>query len=157
MSVLSSLFNKKNASRYFSPEETNCIVDAIREAERRTSGEVRLFIESNCRYVNPIHRAAELFFGYKMDLTDERNGVLVYVAMNDHQYALFADEGIYKEMGATYWEAEAGKMLLAFKKESYAEGIVTIIGDIGEALSTHFPYDTKGDKNELPDEIIFGK
>ncbi len=157
MSILSSLFHKKNASRYFSFEETEKIVGAIREAERRTSGEVRLFIESHCRYVNPMHRAAELFFGYKMDLTQERNGVLVYIAMNDHQYALFADEGIYKEMGATYWEEEAGKMLKAFKKESYADGIVTIIGDIGQALSSHFPYETKGDKNELPDEIIFGK
>jgi len=157
VSLFSSFLGKKNASRYFSVQETEDIVAAIREAERQTSGEVRLFIESRCRYVNPINRAAELFFGYKMDLTNERNGVLVYIAMNDHQYAIFADEGIYKEMGDAYWNEEATKMLSAFKKESYAEGIVTIIGDIGEALCSHFPYITKGDKNELPDEIIFGK
>jgi uncharacterized membrane protein len=157
VSLFSSFLGKKNASRYFSVQETEDIVAAIREAERQTSGEVRLFIESRCRYVSPVHRAAELFFGLKMDLTNERNGVLVYIAMNDHQYALFADEGIYKEMGAAYWDEEAAKMLTAFKKESYADGIVTIIGDIGNALSAHFPYDNKGNKNELPDEIIFGK
>ncbi len=92
-----------------------------------------------------------------MDLTADRNAVLVYVAMRDHQFALFADEGIYREMGASYWDVEASKMLMAFKKESYADGIVTIIRDIGEALKEKFPFDKMEDKNELPDEIIFGK
>lgn len=148
---------RRSAERLFSPGETERIVAAIRDAEMRTSGEVRVFVESRCRYVDPIHRAAELFFGLRMDLTESRNAVLVYVAMRDHQFAIYADEGIYREMGAAYWNAEAQKMLEAFKRENYADGIVTIIKDIGDALQTHFPYADKGSKNELPDDIIFGK
>ncbi len=156
MGLLSGLFSR-DAGRFFSPAETELIVQAVRDAERQTSGEVRVFVESRCRFVDPIHRAAELFFGLKMEMTDQRNAVLVYVAMRDHQFAVFADEGIYREMGAEYWNAEAGKMLQAFKKESYAEGLVTVIRDIGEALKSHFPYNRLEDKNELPDDIIFGK
>lgn len=150
-----SLF-KKSAEALFTDSEKQRIVEAIKQAELRTSGEVRVFIETRCRMVDPIDRAAEIFFGLRMDETAERNAVLVYVAMRDHQFAIFADEGIYKEMGAAYWNEEAAKMLKAFKTESYAEGIVTIIDDIGHALQDHFPYDRKGDKNELPDNIVFG-
>lgn len=156
MGFFNHIFNR-SAERFFAPGEMERITEAIRQAERQTSGEIRVFVESRCSYVDPVHRAAELFFGYKMDLTAQRNGVLVYVAMRDHQYALFADEGIYREMGSAYWNAEAGKMLLAFRQESYADGLITIINDIGEALRTHFPYDGRTDKNELPDDIIFGK
>ena len=155
MGLFSNLFSK-NAARYFSASEAELIVQAVRDAERQTSGEVRVFVESRCRFVDPIHRAAELFFGLKMEMTDERNAVLVYLAMRDHQFAVFADEGIYREMGAEYWDAEAAKMLTAFKKESYADGLLTVVRDIGEALKTHFPYNHTEDKNELPDDIIFG-
>lgn len=156
MGLFSEIFSR-DAARHFAPGEVETIVNAVREAERRTSGEVRVFVESRCRYVDPLYRAAEIFFGYKMDCTDERNAVLVYVAMRDHQFAIFADEGIYREMGKDYWNAEAQKMLQAFKQESYADGLVSIIDDIGHALKDHFPYDNKSDKNELPDDIIFGK
>lgn len=156
MGLFSNIFTR-DAARFFEPGESELIVNAIREAELQTSGEVRVFIESRCRFVDPIHRAAELFFGLKMEMTAQRNAVLVYIATRDHQFAIFADEGIYREMGEAYWNAEAGKMLEAFKKESYAEGLVTVVKDIGEALKTHFPYDRREDKNELPDEIIFGK
>ncbi len=146
-----------SAARYISHSDNERIIDAIRAAETRTSGEVRVFFESRCRFVNPIDRAAEVFFGLQMDHTHQRNGVLVYVAFKDRQFAIFADEGIYREMGADYWNTEAGKMLASFAKQDYVEGLITVIHDIGEALQTHFPYDQKGDKNELPDDIVFGK
>jgi uncharacterized membrane protein len=151
-----NIFSKR-AEMHLAPGEAERIVEAVQKAEMQTSGEVRVFIESRCRYVDPMYRAAEIFFGLQMDRTAERNAVLVYVAMRDHQFAIFADEGIFKEMGEKYWNEEASKMLEAFKKESYADGLVTIINDIGAALAENFPYDRKGDKNELPDEIIFGK
>jgi uncharacterized membrane protein len=153
---LSNIFSK-DARAHFAPGEAERIVDAVREAEQMTSGEVRIFVESRCRYVNPLNRAAEIFFGLKMDLTDERNAVLVYIAMRDHQFAIYADQGIFREMGEDYWNREALKMLEAFRKESYADGLVTVVKDIGIALKDHFPYERKGDKNELPDDIIFGK
>jgi uncharacterized membrane protein len=153
-----SLFSgwQSSANKFLTSGEHERVVEAIRLAEMQTSGEIRVFIESRCRYAQAMDRAAELFFGLQMDHTEQRNGVLVYVAFRDHQFALFADQGIYQEMGAAYWEAEAAKMVQAFKRESYADGLVTIIGDIGEALRERFPYHGHIDKNELPDDIVFG-
>ena len=132
------------------------MVDAIKEAERNTSGEVRVFVEAKCKYVNPVDRAEEIFFNLKMDQTKDRNAVLLYMAFDDHQLALFADEGIYQRLGKVYWEDAVKKIIAAFTKDDYTGGICMVIKDIGTALTEQFPYDDKGDKNELPDEIIFG-
>lgn len=148
------LFNKQN---FFSNDERDMIVSAIREAERRTSGEVRVFVESHCKYVEAIDRAAEVFFKLEMDETRDHNGVLVYIAMKDHQLAVFGDSGIHEKVGQSFWETEVQNMISQFNKEDIAQGIADCIRDIGEALSTHFPYDNTTDKNELPDEIVFGK
>lgn len=151
-----SIFKKK-APQFFTQEENDKIVEAIKSAERRTSGEVRVFVETRCRFVDPLDRAYELFFGLKMDQTDERNAVLVYVAMKDRQLAVYGDEGIHQKVGSEFWKKEVSTMLSQFNKENYSAGLVQVIQDIGEVLQGHFPYETKGDKNELPDEIVFGK
>lgn len=156
MGFLTNIFSK-TAQNHFETDDMERIVEAIRQSEKTTSGEIRVFVESRCKFVDPVNRAAELFFGLEMDETHDRNGVLVYVAMRDHQFAIFADEGIYKAMGKDYWNQEASLMLQSFKRESYADGLITIIRDIGLALKDHFPYDASTDRNELPDEIIFGK
>ena len=151
-----SFLSPGRKARHFFPEsDEQRIVEAIRNAERRTSGEIRVFVESRCRFVDSVDRAAEVFFGLKMEKTDDRNGVLLYVAMKDHQLAIFGDQGIHQKVGPEYWKAEVAKILGAFNAEHYVDGIIAIVGDIGEALSTHFPY-TKDDKNELPDNIVFG-
>lgn len=106
--------------------------------------------------MNPVDRAAELFFGLRMEQTAQRNAVLVYVAFQDHQFAIFADQGIYSEMGSDYWNAEAQKMLHHFRRHDYVDGLVAVISDIGKALTERFPYDRQTDKNELPDDIVFG-
>ena len=131
------------------------MVDAIQRAEKNTSGEVRVFVESKCKYVDPVDRAREIFFSLKMDQTKDRNAVLFYIAMDDRQLALFADEGIYQRVGSKYWNDEVKKIIGAFTKDDYAGGICAVIHDIGSALKTEFPYEST-DKNELPDEIIFG-
>lgn len=146
-------FSKKRA--FFTPEEQQLMVEAIQRAEKNTSGEVRFFVESKCKYVDPVDRAKEIFFGLKMDQTKDRNAVLLYMAMDDHQLALFADEGIYQRLGSAYWKEEVIKIVAHFTKYDYARGICHIIHDIGEALKREFPYESN-DKNELPDEIIFG-
>ena len=149
-----SLFRKKE---FFTVGEQEKIIQAIKEAETRTSGEVRLYVESHCRFVDPIDRAAEIFWALKMDLTKDRNGVLVYVALKDRQLAVLGDEGINQRVGKEFWDVEVSKMLERFRKHDYAEGLVSIIEDIGNALHTHFPYDQETDKNELPDDIVFGR
>ena len=148
---------RKQAKHFFTEADEQKIVQAIREAEVRTSGEVRVFIESRCRWVDPLDRAAELFFRLEMDETDDRNGVLVYVAIKDRQLAVFGDENIHKKVGTDYWNQEVQKMLQSFNKQDYSEGIRQCVIDIGEALHQHFPYDQDTDKNELPDDIVFGR
>lgn len=115
-----------------------------------------MFVESKCRYMDAIDRAAEIFFGLKMEKTDDRNAVLLYVAMKDHQLAVFADKGIYERMGQAYWHDEIKMMTGNFNKQNYADGIRQCVTDIGEALHHHFPFDNDTDKNELPDDIVFG-
>jgi uncharacterized membrane protein len=151
------LFPWQKSKEFFTAEEKDRIVKAVRDAERMTSGEVRVFVESKCRYMDPLDRAAEIFFNLEMDETDDRNAVLIYVAVKDRQLAVFGDEGIHKKVGAEYWNAEVRKMIDRFKDKSYAEGIREVVMDIGTALNTHFPYNNDTDKNELPDDIVFGK
>jgi uncharacterized membrane protein len=151
-----SLFSKKAVS-YFSVAEQDLIVQAIREAEISTSGEVRVYIESHCTYVDPLRRAKEIFLNLKMQETAVRNAALVYIAMKDRQLAVFGDEGIHQKVGDAFWNHEVQKMLSHFNKQDYASGIAGVVKSIGKALETHFPFDAHTDKNELPDEIVFGK
>lgn len=133
------------------------IVDAIKAAEKSTSGEVRVYVESHCAYVDPVDRAREIFFGLQMDETENHNAVLVYVAIADRQAALYGDEGIYRVTGGDpYWKFELELMRRFFREGRIAEGIASGVLNIGKALSQHFPYNRDTDKNELPDEIVFG-
>lgn len=141
---------------FFSPEENERIVESIREAERQTSGEVRLFVESRCKYVDALDRAKEIFENLKMEETEFRNGVLFYVAIEDKQLAIFADSGIHEATGNEYWKNVVHEILSVFSKNDIVGGITSTILSIGQALKSHFPYEMKMDKNELPDEIIFG-
>jgi uncharacterized membrane protein len=149
-----SLFRRKE---FFTDEEKQSIIDAVRNAEQRTSGEVRVFVESRCRYVNAIDRAVEIFENLQMQKTELRNATLVYVAIKDKQLAVFGDEGIHQKVGNEYWANEVMKMVHAFNRDNIAEGISRCVLNIGEALATHFPYDRSTDKNELPDDIVFGR
>lgn len=149
-----SLFKRKN--KFFSDEEQQLIVSAIRNAERCTSGEVRVYVESRCKYMDALDMAIELFAQMGMQATDERNGVLVYVAIKDHQLAVFGDEGIHRKVGNEYWNRELMKMIRDFNREDYARGIAGCVEDVGQALQQFFPY-TDTDKNELSDDIEFGR
>jgi uncharacterized membrane protein len=148
-------FSKKKD--FFSKEENEKIVQSIRDAEKRTSGEVRVFVESKCRFMDALDRALEIFAKLKMQNTAQRNAVLVYVAIKDRQLAVYGDTGIHQKTGDEYWKAAVNNMLSHFNKENYADGIATCVAMIGKTLQDHFPYDEGLDKNELPDEIIFGK
>ena len=81
----------------------------------------------------------------------------MYVAIKDKQLAVFGDEGIHQKVGDEYWNNVVKKMLHNFNRDNYADGIQHCVLDVGEALHTHFPYDKNTDKNELPDDIVFGR
>lgn len=150
------LFRKKPI-QFFTESENKIIVSAIKNAEQQTSGEVRVFVESRCSYVDALDRASQIFFSLKMDHTAHRNGVLVYVAIKDKQVAVFGDEGIYEKTGTAFWNNAVHYMIHRFTEEHIAEGIVQVVKEIGESLAHHFPYERATDRNELPDEIVFGK
>ena len=132
-------------------------MEAIRAAEKRTSGEIRVFVESKCKYMDAVDRAVEIFGNLKMQETADRNAVIVYLAVRDRQLAVYGDEGIHNKVGDEYWRREVGLLLQNFNKEDFSAGISQCVKEIGEALHYYFPYDGDTDKNELPDDIVFGK
>jgi len=152
-----NLFPWQKPKDFLNESERASVLEAIRSAEKQTSGEVRVFLESKCRYVDAIDRAQELFMQLQMQQTAERNGVIVYVAVKDRQAAVFGDEGIHQKVGDQYWNDEVTKMLLYFQKGNLGEGLQKCVKAIGEALKFYFPYNSETDKNELPDDIVFGK
>ena len=153
---MSLFFTSGKGRDFFVPEDEEFIVQAIRSAEKRTSGEIRVFVESRCRFVDPVDRAAEVFFGLKMENTEDRNGVLIYIAMKDRQLAIYGDEGIHRAVGTRFWAEEVAKLLAEFNAQHFVDGIVQIIHDIGTVLTEKFPYERE-DRNELPDNIVFGQ
>ena len=150
-------FRIKSNSPFFSPDEQKKIILAIQEAETFTTGEIRLFVESKCKYVNALDRAVPIFQHLQMDKTDNKNAVLIYIAMKDHQLAIYGDEGIHQKVSDDFWKKELTKIINAFNTKNYVEGIVTVINDVGEILKTYFPAEANStNKNELPDDIVFG-
>lgn len=141
----------------FNEAQQQEIVTAIQSAEKCTSGEIRVYVERHCRFVDPLDRAAEVFAGLQMERTEARNGVLVYVALKDRQLALFGDRGIHERVGVVFWNQQVKNILSHFNNANYSGGIAAVVTEIGKALQQNFPYDPDTDKNELPDDIVFGR
>ena len=143
------------AKENFSEEDRRAIKEAISKAELNTSGEIRVHLENHCREENVLDRAAQVFAMLKMHKTDLRNGVLVYMAVKDHKFAIIGDAGINAKVGDNFWEVTKEKMLSEFKKGELVEGLKVGVLCAGERLAEFFPYQ-QDDSNELSDEISFG-
>ena len=141
-------------SEFFSDEEKQKIIRAIEEAEKNTSGEIRVHIEKDCK-TDVLDRAAYIFEKLKMHKTKLRNGVLFYLALEDHKFAILGDAGINKVTPDNFWEEIKTNMLTYFKEGNFADGLVKGILMAGEKLKKHFPYQ-QDDVNELSDDISFG-
>lgn len=138
-----------------SEEDKEIIVQAIQEAEKNTSGEIRVHLENHCK-IDVLDRASEVFGTLKMHETKLRNGVLFYLAMKDHQFAILGDSGINQLVPEHFWEETRDFMVAKFKEGKYAEGLSEGIKMAGHQLKAHFPYQAN-DRNELPDDISFNK
>ncbi len=136
---------------FLSKDDEQYIIKAIRNAEIKTSGEIRVHIEHHSNK-EPLQRAQELFHLLKMDNTKEENGVLIYVAVDDHTFAIFGDVGINKKVPVNFWEHTKNKMTSFFKTGHFKDGIIAAITNTGDQLAQYFPW-RHGDINELPDEI----
>ena len=140
--------------KYFSEKDKLQIENAIRAAEFQTSGEIRVHIEKHCKE-EVLDRAAFLFEKLEMHKTELRNGVLFYLAIEDHMFAILGDAGINQKVPENFWEEIKKEMATYFKEENFTEGLTTGILKAGEALKHHFPWQTD-DINELSDDISFG-
>ena len=144
-----------STNKFLSKEEEQLVVQAIRDAEYQTGGEIRLHIETVCKG-NVLDRAAGLFKSLKMHETALRNGVLIYLSTDDRKFAIIGDAGINAVVPAGFWNDVKELMISHFSKGDLVGGFVLGIGKVGEKLKEFFPY-KKEDTNELSDEISYGK
>lgn len=143
------------AADNFTPKQKETIVEAIKSAEKNTSGEIQVHIENHCSG-DVLDRAAQIFKILKMHKTELRNGVLFYLAMKDHKFAILGDAGINSKVPDHFWDDIKSHMVEKFKNNQIVEGLAEGISMAGSQLKHHFPF-TSDDINELSDDISFGK
>ncbi|MGF1923878.1 MAG: TPM domain-containing protein [Bacteroidia bacterium] len=137
----------------FTKQEQELISGAIANAEKATSGEIRIAIDKHCQD-SAFDRATKYFADLGMDKTAQRNGVLIYLAYEDHKFAIIGDRGIDSVVPSDFWETTQVAMKAHFLSGNIAEGIVAGVALAGEKLALYFPYQN-GDVNELPNDIVY--
>lgn len=140
--------------KFLTEEEEQEIVQTILKAEKETSGEIRVHIESHTR-LDHFDRAKEVFHLLKMDNTKEENGVLIYIAVNDKAFVIYGDNGINKVVPTNFWETTRDVIQAQFKLGNFKQGIIEGILSAGNELQAHFPWH-HGDQNELSNEVSKG-
>ncbi len=139
-------------ARFFSRRERDDLVAAIRRAEAKTSGEVRIRLER--RSGGDVQRAARRAFERMgMHRTAARNGVLLFLAVADREFAVIGDVGIDATVEPAFWETVRDRLATAFAGDRFGDGLVEAIGAIGGRLASAFPRAADGDRNELPDDL----
>ena len=140
---------------FLSQLEHDRIVRAIQEAESKTSGQIRVYIQRGKLNVDPLMAAQKRFHRLGIHRTPERNAVLIFVAPRAHKFAVVGDKAIHEKCGDEFWQSVVDKMRAHFRNEKFNDAMVDAIGDLGNALATHFPKgSTSG--NNLPDEVVEG-
>ena len=136
----------------FTDTEKELIKKAILDAEEKTSGEIRVYFEKKCA-INPYERALKIFHELKMEKTDDRNGVLFYLAYEDKKFAIIGDEGIHLKVQQNFWDEVKVSLTENFSKGLMVAAMVKGIEMAGEKLRAYFPYNNQ-DKNELLNDIV---
>ena len=139
---------------FLTREDEQEIVEAIRAAEKNTSGEIRVHIEKTTK-MEAYDRAMEVFHELNMDETELKNGVLIYLAVEDRHFVICGDKGIDDVVQDDFWNCTRDIMVAEFKKGDFKQGLIDGIRRAGEQLQKYFPF-TDGDKNELSNEISKG-
>ena len=142
-----------NARQILNNEEDRRVVEAIKQAELNTSGEIKVHIENRCQG-DVEQRSLVVFDKLKLNETQLRNGVLIYLAVKDHKFAILGDEGINNVVGEGFWNDVKDLMAGFFKEGRFAEGLEEGIRRCGEKLKVYFPYQSD-DINEIPDDISY--
>ncbi|MFW5724845.1 MAG: TPM domain-containing protein [Bacteroidota bacterium] len=145
----------QTAADFFTPRQKEEITKAIRDAEQKTSGEIRVHLENTCQG-DVLDRAATIFDKLRMADTDQRNGVLIYLAIKSKKFAILGDSGINARVPEGFWNQTRDVMAKHFRDNEFTEGLVKGIAMAAEQLKKYFPWQ-KEDTNELPNDISFGK
>lgn len=139
---------------FLTADEEQEIVDAILDAEKNTSGEIRVHLEA-ITPTTALERAKDVFHLLKMDNTKAENGVLIYIAVNEKKFAIYGDKGIDKVVPTDFWESTKEVIQTEFKKGNFKQGIIKGIQSAGKELEAHFPWHHT-DTNELSNEVSKG-
>ena len=131
------------------------IIEAIRGAESKTSGEIRVYIQRGKFETDPVLLAQKKFQRLGMYKTRERNAVLIFVAPRAHKFAVVGDQAIHEKCGEQFWQHVVDGMRVHFQNEKFSHALTEAVKEVGKVLATHFPR-TSANANELPDEIIEG-
>ena len=138
---------------FLSKVEHDRIVAAIRDAEARTSGEIRVFVQRGKLNANPLVAAQKKFHQLRMHATRERNAVLIFVAPRAHKFAVVGDKAIHEKCGDEFWQRVVDGMRVHFQNEKFSHALVEAIQEVGKALAAHFP-GAPTNTNELPDDVL---
>ena len=136
---------------FLSKADEQEIVQAIVEAEKNTSGEIRVHIEEHSEK-SPLDRAQEVFFELNMNETQDRNGVLFYICVSDKKFAIIGDKGINDAVESDFWDGTKDIVIANFKEGNFKKGLIEGILKAGQRLKHYFPYQSD-DTNELSNEI----
>jgi uncharacterized membrane protein len=131
------------------------ITQAIKKAEGRTSGQIRVFVQRGDFEEDALPRAERRFVQLGMHKTRDRNAVLIFVAPRARKYAVVGDVGVHEKCGREFWQQLVAAMRGHFQKEEYGRAITHAINEVGKVLAAHFPR-TADTINELPDEVAQG-
>lgn len=140
---------------FLSQEESDEIVNAIIEAEKQTSGEIKVHIEKICTYNDAKKRAEELFDYLKLNETKNKNGVLIYLAFQNRVYAIIGDSGINEKVPKDFWDHAGNILKENLSKGESVKGICLAVKEVGKKLKHYFPYQND-DENEISNEISYG-
>lgn len=142
-----------NAKHFFTKAQKEQIKSAIQEAEQQTIGEIRVHIEE--KYTgDPLERATHWFDKLEMAKTEQRTGILFYLAVKSHKFSVIGDEGIHEKVGEAFWQSLRDEMQQHFREGKFTNGIIAAIQEAGNRLKKHFPK-TADNQNELSDDISF--
>ena len=138
---------------FLSKLEHDRVVDAIREAESKTSGEIRVYVQRGKLKTDPLIVAQKKFQRLQMHKTQERNAVLIFVAPREHKFAVVGDQAIHEKCGDEFWQRVVEGMRTHFQNEKFSHALIEATNEIGKLLAAHFPK-TSANINELPDDVI---
>jgi uncharacterized membrane protein len=144
-----------NPEKFLTEEEKKQVDEAVKKAERETSGEIKLFIDRFC-WGKIEDKVLRVFRRLGLSRTKERNGVLIYLVTTNREFAIYGDEGINKKVPENFWDRIKDSMQEGFSRGDFGKAIAEAIETIGLQLKAYFPY-RQDDKNEISNKIEYGK